>query len=226
MIGLILTANSLLYTLRLTTVEGSFPKPLTDQEEQMYLERWSRGDLEARNVLVERNLRLVAHILKKYYAASADQDDLISIGTIGLIKAVNTFDGSKGIRLATYAGRCIQNEILMYFRSQRKSAGDVSLSELLEAGDGGSLSLMDVLSTDEDLLQMAHLHNETKRLGVLLETVLDARERELLRWRYGLGGRPGMPQREVAKKLGVSRSYVSRLEKRALEKLRRAMENT
>ena len=226
MIGLILTANSLLYTLRLTTVEGSFPKPLTDQEEQMYLERWSRGDLEARNVLVERNLRLVAHILKKYYAASADQDDLISIGTIGLIKAVNTFDGSKGIRLATYAGRCIQNEILMYFRSQRKSAGDVSLSELLEAGDGGSLSLMDVLSTDEDLLQMAHLHNETKRLGVLLETVLDARERELLRWRYGLGGRPGMPQREVAKKLGVSRSYVSRLEKRALEKLRRAMERT
>ena len=225
MIGLILTANSLLYTLRLTTAEGSFPKPLTEREEQMYLDRRSQGDLEARNILVERNLRLVAHILKKYYAASADQDDLISIGTIGLIKAVNTLDGSKGARLATYAGRCIQNEILMYFRAQRKSAGDVSLSELLEAGDGGSLSLMDVLSSEEDLLQMAHVHSETKRLGALLESVLEPRERELIRWRYGLGGRPRLPQREVAEKLGVSRSYVSRLEKRALEKLRAAMEN-
>ena len=123
MIALLLTANSLLYTLRLTTPVGSFPKPLTAKEEQYYLSRWAEGDLEARNILVERNLRLVAHILKKYYASSADQDDLISIGTIGLIKAISTFDGTKGARLATYAGRCIQNEILMYFRSQRPAPG-------------------------------------------------------------------------------------------------------
>lgn len=225
MITLLLTANSLLYSLRLTTASGSFPKPLTAKEEQMYLERSAQGDLEARNILVERNLRLVAHILKKYYASASDQDDLISIGTIGLIKAISTFDGSKGARLATYAGRCIQNEILMYFRAQRKSNGDVSLSEFIETGkDGGSLSLMDVLCTDEDMFEQAHIRSETRRLADLLDAVLTPREKQIISWRYGLCGQKPLPQREVATKLGISRSYVSRIEKKALDKLKNAME--
>ncbi len=182
MITLLLIANTLLYPLRLTTSNGSFPKPLSAKEERMYLERAAEGDLEARNILVERNLRLVAHILKKYYSASAaEQDDLISIGTIGLIKAISTFDGSKGARLATYAGRCIQNEILMYFRSQRKTTGDVSLSELIETGkEGGSLSLMDVLCSDEDMFEQAHIRSETQRLTRLFDRTLEDREKQIL----------------------------------------------
>ena len=140
----LLMLSSMLYSLRLSS--GSFPKPLSAEEEQAYLKRAAAGDLEARNILIERNLRLVAHIMKKYYAQTADQEDLISIGTIGLIKAVSTFDADKGIRLATYAARCVENEILMHFRSQRKSASDVSLSDYIETGkDGNALSLMDVV---------------------------------------------------------------------------------
>ena len=224
MIGLLLTANTLLYSLRLTTSAGSFPKPLTAQEEKMYLERSAQGDLEARNILVERNLRLVAHILKKYYSSASDQDDLISIGTIGLIKAISTFDGSKGARLATYAGRCIQNEILMYFRSQRKSAGDISLSDVIENGKDGGLSVMDVLASDEDLFEQAHIRSETRRLLGLLDGTLTPREKEIITLRYGLLNQKPLPQREVSVKLGISRSYVSRLETKALEKLRNAME--
>lgn len=224
MIGLFLTANTLLYSLRLTTASGSFPKPLSQEEERMYLLRSAEGDLEARNILVERNLRLVAHILKKYYASVSDQDDLISIGTIGLIKAISTFDVSKGARLATYAGRCIQNEILMYFRSQRKSAGDVSLSDLIETGQEGGLSIMDVLSTEEDLFEQAHIHGEIQRLMSIYQQTLTPREKEIIAWRYGLMSRTPLPQRQVAEKLGISRSYVSRLEKKALEKLRSAMD--
>lgn len=225
MITLLLAANSLIYSLRLTTASGSFPKPLSAKEEQYYLEKSAQGDLEARNILVERNLRLVAHILKKYYASASDQDDLISIGTIGLIKAISTFDGSKGARLATYAGRCIQNEILMYFRSQRKSSGDVSLSELIETGgDSGGLSIMDVLSTDEDMFELAHVRSETKRLASLMDETLTEREKQIISWRYGLYGKKPLPQREVAEKLNISRSYVSRIEKRALNKLKAAME--
>ena len=213
MITLLLAVNTLLYPLRLTTSSGSFPKPLSAAEERMYLERVSKGDLEARNILVERNLRLVAHILKKYYSASsAEQDDLISIGTIGLIKAISTFDGSKGARLATYAGRCIQNEILMYFRSQRKTTGYVSLSELIETGkESGSLSLIDVLCSEDDMFERAHIHHETRRLSEVFDSALEEREKQILIWRYGLGGRPPLPQREVAEQLGISRSYVSRL---------------
>ncbi len=225
MITLLLTANTLLYSLRLTTPGGCFPKPLSAKEEQFYLERWAQGDMEARNILVERNLRLVAHILKKYYAAASDQDDLISIGTIGLIKAISTFDSTKGARLATYAGRCIQNEILMYFRSQRKSAGDISLSDAIETGqDGTSLSVMDVLSSDEDLFQQTHLRSETQKLRTLLPKVLTPREQQIIFWRYGLGDGHPLQQRLVAEKLGISRSYVSRIEKKALQKLKDAME--
>lgn len=224
MIGLLLTANTLLYSLRLTTSSGSFPKPLTAEEEREYLRRSAQGDLEARNILVERNLRLVAHILKKYYSSASDQDDLISIGTIGLIKAISTFDGSKGARLATYAGRCIQNEILMYFRSQKKSAGDISLSDMLENGQDGGLSIMDVLSTDEDLFEQAHVRSQTRKLMELLDVTLTPREKEIVVMRYGLKSQMPLPQREVAQMLGISRSYVSRIEKKALMKLRQAME--
>jgi RNA polymerase sporulation-specific sigma factor len=226
MIALLLTANTLLYSLRLTTSTGSFPKPLSQEEEQYYLECSAQGDIEARNILVERNLRLVAHILKKYYASASDQDDLISIGTIGLIKAISTFDSSKGIRLATYAGRCIQNEILMYFRAMRKSAGDVSLSDMIETGKDGGLSIMDVLASDEDMFEEANTRSETRRLLSLLGDTLSPREQQVISWRYGLYTDKPMPQREVAEKLGISRSYVSRIEKKALEKLKAAMEGS
>lgn len=225
MIGLLLTANTMLYSLRLSSAAGSFPKPLSSEEEKYYLEKAARGDLEARNILVERNLRLVAHILKKYYASASDQDDLISIGTIGLIKAISTFDRTKGARLATYAGRCIQNEILMYFRSQRKTAGDISLSDIIEtSGEGGNLSVLDVLASDDDLFEETYLRTETRKLLAVLDKTLSERERQIITLRYGLGNRKSLPQREVAEILGISRSYVSRIEKKALEKLKKAME--
>ena len=161
-----LMISTMLYSLQLST--GSFPKPLTAEEERHYLKLAGEGDLEARNILIERNLRLVAHIMKKYYAQTADQEDLISIGTIGLIKGISTFDQSKGSRLATYAARCVENEILMYFRAQRKTAQDVSLSDYIETGsDGAALSLMDVVSDDGDLLeQVATRESIVNRLSL------------------------------------------------------------
>jgi len=219
-----LMLSSLLYSLQLSA--GSFPKPLTEQEEKHYLELSAKGDLNARNILIERNLRLVAHIMKKYYAQTSDQEDLISIGTIGLIKGITTFDQSKGARLATYAARCVENEILMHFRSQKKSSQDVSLSDYIETGtDGAALSLMDVISDDEDLLETISTRERIKQLGVLLKTELTEQEREVLRLRYGLGGCSPHRQREVAIRLGISRSYVSRIEKRALQKLRLKLED-
>lgn len=211
--------SSMLYTLRLSA-GGSFPKPLTEQEERHYLMLASQGNLEARNILIERNLRLVAHIMKKYYAQTADQEDLISIGTIGLIKGISTFDASKGARLATYAARCIENEILMYFRSQRKTAQDVSLSELIETGkDGNTLSLMEVVSSDEDLFDDLSTREMCGKLRKAMERCLTAREMEVVTMRYGLGGCKPKTQREIAAQCGISRSYVSRIEKKALQKL-------
>ncbi len=218
-----LILSSLLYSLQLQT--GSFPKPLTAQEERHYLERAAQGDLEARNVLIERNLRLVAHIMKKYYTQTADQEDLISIGTIGLIKGISTFDDSKGVRLATYAARCVENEILMYFRSQKKSSQDVSLSDYIETGsDGAALSLMDVVAEDEDLLETISDRQMASLLGEAVKTRLTPQERQVIVLRYGLEGNTAMRQREVAQVTGISRSYVSRIEKRALQKLRKALE--
>ena len=218
-----LMLGTMLCTLQLNT--GSFPKPLTAEEERHYLRLASEGDLEARNILVERNLRLVAHIMKKYYAADGDQEDLISIGTIGLIKGITTFDGSKGARLATYAARCVENEILMHFRAQKKSAQDVSLSDCIEnGGDGTSLSLLDVVSEDVDLLEQVSTRESVKRLREALERDLTDQERQVIALRYGLGGTKVHRQREVAQRTGISRSYVSRIEKRALEKLRAALE--
>ena len=218
-----LILSGLLQSLQLQT--GSFPKTLTAEEERRYLALARQGDLEARNVLIERNLRLVAHIMKKYYAQSADQEDLISIGTIGLIKGISTFDESKGARLATYAARCVENEILMYFRAQRKSSQDVSLSDFIETGgEGAALSLMDVVSDEEDLLERISGREELRRLCKAVDEVLDEQERQVVVLRYGLGGFEPHRQREVADITGISRSYVSRIEKRALEKLKIALE--
>ena len=214
-----LMLSGLMYSLQLQT--GSFPKPLSAAEEQHYLELASQGNLEARNILIERNLRLVAHIMKKYYAQVSDQEDLISIGTIGLIKGITTFDASKGARMATYAARCVENEILMYFRSQRKSSQDVSLSDYIETGtDGAALSLIDVVGDEDDLLEKIGNREAVDRLCRAVREELTDQERQVITLRYGLFGQEPQRQREVALQCGISRSYVSRIEKRALEKLR------
>lgn len=219
-----LMLSGILYSLRLSS-GGSFPKPLSAKEERDYLARAAEGDLEARNILIERNLRLVAHIMKKYYTQASDQEDLISIGTIGLIKGIATFQPEKGTRLATYAARCIENEILMHFRGQKKSATDVSLSDYIETGkDGTSLSLMDVVCSDEDVFEQLSEQELIGRMSRAVQTVLEPREREILRMRYGLSGATPLTQREVAEQCGISRSYVSRIEKKALRKLREELE--
>lgn len=221
---LLLFANTLLFTLRLSG-GGSFPKPLTAAEEREWLQRYAQGDPEARDVLIEHNLRLVAHIVKKYYVQNSDQEDLISIGTIGLIKGISNFDPTKGARLATYAARCIENEILMHFRSQKKQQGEVSLSDSIDADtDGNALQLMDIVSVEDTMLDDLHDRDNALRLRKLVTETLSHREAEVIRLRYGLGGTIPLTQREVATSFGISRSYVSRIEKKALEKLRTAME--
>ena len=220
--AILLLMNSLFLMLRISPGD-SFPRPLSREKEREYLQRWQQGDLEARNLLVEHNLRLVAHIVKKYYSAD-DADDLISIGTIGLIKGINTYRADKNVRLATYASRCIENEILMYFRSQRKSAGDLSLSDALDVdGEGNGLYVMDVLAQEDDMAERIGSRELCRSLRALIDSSLDKREAQIIRLRYGLGGREPMTQWETARECGISRSYVSRLEKRALEKLRRAV---
>ena len=223
-VALLSFANTLLFSLRLSG-GGSFPKPLSAEEERQWLQRFAQGDLEARQVLIERNLRLVAHIVKKYYTQNGDQEDLISIGTIGLIKGISSFDPSKKTRLATYAARCIENEILMYFRSQRKIQGEVSLSDSLDSDkDGNALQLMDVVGVDDTMLEDLSDRDNAIRLHQLVRDCLTSRESEIIRLRYGLGGTVPLTQREIAGSFGISRSYVSRIEKRALEKLRAALQ--
>ncbi len=213
-------------TLHVTS-GGSFPRPLSQKEERDCILKIRQGDLAARNCLVEHNLRLVAHIVKKYYAASCEQDDLISIGAVGLIKAAGTFDPEKKIRFATYASRCIENEILMFFRSRRKSAGDLSLDDPIDTDrDGNSLTLMDLMSDEEDIVGRLHLSVAAEKLRGILGKALDSREEEVIRLRYGLYNRRPLTQREVAGKLGISRSYVSRIETKALRKLREAMKES
>ncbi len=220
---IVLLLNSAFLSLRLGGNSGSFPRPLSAEEESRFLTLAAAGDEEARAVLIERNLRLVAHIVKKYYSSACEQDDLISIGTIGLIKGISSYRPEKGVRLATYASRCVENEILMYFRSLRKSAGDVSLSEALDNDGEGGLSIQDVLYEEDDILERLSLREDGVRLRRFVESALSPRERELISLRYGLDGDPPLPQREVAAKMNISRSYVSRLEKKALEKLRTCM---
>ena len=216
--ALLLLSQSLFFSLHLAGNPGSFPQPLSDREEQECLARWAEGNLEARNRLVEHNLRLVAHIIKKYYTTADNQDDLISIGTIGLIKAVNTFRPDKKIRLATYASRCIENEILMYFRSQRKLQGEVSLSDTIETdGSGDALYLLDVVGTDDTMLSDLQDKDNCLRVRRAVAECLTDREADIIRRRYGLDGHAPHTQKQVAALYGISRSYVSRIEKRALD---------
>ena len=222
--ALLLVCQSLFLQLHLSGEGSSFPKPLTAEEERHYLELCTQGDLDARNVLVERNLRLVAHIIKKYYTQSEEQEDLISIGTIGLIKAVNTFKPDKGIRLATYASRCIDNEILMYFRARKKLQGEVSLSDTLETdSDGSDLSIGDVVGKSDTMLDDLQDRDDRILVRRLVAERLTEREADIIRRRYGLDGHMPQTQRQVAAVYHISRSYVSRIEKKALGKLEEAL---
>lgn len=199
---------------------GSFPKPLSAEEEAKYLKQMYDGDENAKNILIERNLRLVAHIIKKYYSNSRDQDDLVSIGTIGLIKAVTTFKPEKGTRLATYASRCIENEILMHFRNMKKTQGDVYMDDPIETDkEGNALTLSDILASDDDIVENIDTRMKTVQMLEFLKR-LPSRERLILELRYGLGGGKQYAQREIAQMLGISRSYVSRIEKKAMSNLR------
>ena len=218
-----LLLQSMFWMLRIAP-GGSFPRPLSKSEESDCLARWAEGDVEARNKLVEHNLRLVAHIVKKYYAQTDDAEDLISIGTIGLIKGINTYRAEKGVKLSSYVSRCIENEILMAFRGARKSAGDVSLSEALDVEeDGGSLSILDVLAQEDDLCEQVGRAEIRSKLQRAIQTALTDREAEIIRLRYGLSGGEPQTQRQLAERFSISRSYGSRIEKRALEKLRDAL---
>ena len=202
------------------------PAPLSAEREAEVIEMLgTEKEKEGKSVLIEHNLRLVVYIAKKFDNTGVGVEDLISIGTIGLIKAINTFDPVKNIKLATYASRCIENEILMYFRGQKKSAQDVSLSDYIETGtDGAALSLMDVVSEDGDLLEQVSSRESAEQLHRAIRSCLTEQEREVVVLRYGLNGQPPKRQREVAIITGISRSYVSRIEKRALQKLRKALE--
>lgn len=211
----------LLYFALHVTGTGSFPRPLTAKEERECLKQIALGDEDAKARLIEHNLRLVAHIIKKYYSTFKDQDDLISIGTIGLIKAVSTFKPEKSVRFATYASRCIENEVLMHFRNKKKSAQDVYISDPIDTDkDGNSLTLMDVMSEEDNIVDCIDLHIKSEQLYQFIGTALDERERQIIVMRYGLGGNRPLTQREVAKKLEISRSYVSRIEKKAISVLR------
>lgn len=215
-------ASSIYYFALHVTGAGSFPPPLSAAKEEELLEKSRKGDLDARNKLIEHNLRLVAHIVKKYYKIGADQDDMISIGTIGLIKAVSTFNAEKGIHLATYAARCIENEILMYFRNQKKSAQDVFISDPIDTDkDGNALTLIDIIADSGDIAEETDIKMGLERLKLIIPGCLDDREKKVIEMRYGLGGCEELTQRDIAKKLKISRSYVSRIEKSALEKLRK-----
>ncbi len=199
-----------------------FPRPLTKKDEEECFIKMSQGDKSAKNKLIEHNLRLVAHIVKKYAQSASEQDELISIGTIGLIKAVSSFDYSKGAKFATYASRCIENEILMSFRAAKKSAGDVYINEPVETDkDGNTMSLIDLIDDGVDIHEQVELTIRSKQLYRFLASALDERETEIIIYRYGLYGSAPHTQNETAEKLGISRSYVSRIEKKALQKLKK-----
>lgn len=200
---------------------NSFPKPLTAKKERELLEKMKGGDCQARNELIEHNLRLVSHIIKKYYSDYDEQDDLISMGTIGLIKGIDTFNSEKGTRLVTYAARCVENEILMHFRSKKKDSNLVSVNEPIDSdSEGNPLTLFDVLYTEDTISDDIDLKNKARRLYELVELIEDEREKNIIIMRYGLYNTKAYTQREIAEKLGISRSYVSRIEKKIIEQLR------
>jgi RNA polymerase sporulation-specific sigma factor len=206
---------------------GAFRKPLSQKEELRCFQKMKAGDTEAREKLILHNMRLVAHIAKKYYANQIEQEDLLSIGTVGLMKAVSTFDYEKGARFATYASRCIENEMLMHFRTCRKQGDAISMGEPIDTDkDGNPLTLLDIMDDGSDIQAQVATQMQTQQLYQFLQTVLSKREAEILTYRYGLYGHTPMTQREVAKKMGISRSYVSRLEKRAIQILRQQYDQT
>ena len=210
--------NVLYFALHLTPNGNSFPKPLSRTEEQECFKKIRLGDNAAKNKLIEHNLRLVAHIIKRYYSNQKDQEDLISIGTIGLIKAASTFDYEKGTRFATYASRCIENEILMHFRGLRKTSQEIFISDPLDSdGDSNTLTLQDIMADDDNIFEQIDIKLKSEKMYAYLKKHLAPREQQTIIMRYGLLGTPPMTQREVAKSLRISRSYVSRIEKRALQ---------
>jgi RNA polymerase sporulation-specific sigma factor len=226
LVGLILSSafgaiNHAFFLLGYVSNANSFPQPLSPQEEQNYVEAYKNGSEEARNILIERNLRLVAHIVKKYNSCGNDSDDLISIGTIGLIKAISTFDNEKGTRLATYAARCIENEILMSIRSSKKTQVEVSLQDPIGVDkEGNEITLIDLIGNDsESVIDEVELKIQVKKLYNKMKAILKSREKTVLELRYGLLNGTSKTQREIAKMLGISRSYVSRIEKKAIKKL-------
>ncbi|MCQ2385178.1 MAG: RNA polymerase sporulation sigma factor SigK [Clostridia bacterium] len=199
----------------------NFPPPLSAEEERRLFAEKEKGSADARNRLIEHNLRLVSHMVRKYYLTYPNQDDLVSIGSLGLVKAVDSFNAANGAKFATYAAKCIQNEILMFFRSQKKLAGEVSLSETIDTDkDGNALTFGDILSTEDTSAEDLDRKMAIERVLRVVNTALDEREKEIIVLRYGLGKKPPMTQKDVAKGLGISRSYVSRIEKKALEKMK------
>ena len=201
----------------------NFPPPLDKAEEAEMFRRMREGDKKARDVLIERNLRLVSHIIRKYYSSYSEPDELLSVGSLGLIKAVDSFKSEYGTRFATYGAKCVQNEILMFFRGQKKLSHEVSINDTIDIDkDGNPLTYLDVISVEEDIADGIDLRTHTERLSRLVKTELDERERQIIVLRYGLNGFQPRTQREVAKYLGISRSYVSRIEKKAMETLKSA----
>lgn len=213
-------SNMLCLILHVTDTD-SFPKPLSKKEEKELLERMSQGDDYARKKLIEHNLRLVAHIVKKYYANYSDQDDLISIGTIGLIKGINSFKCNKGTKLATYCARCIENEILMYFRNNKKLSQEISFSEPIDTdSEGNPLTLMDIIAVDDTIIDDIDTKNKLIKLVAVVDGIENQRDKTIIIRRYGLDGNKPLTQKEIAKELNISRSYVSRIEKKILEKIK------
>ncbi len=214
-----------LFILHITHNE-TFPKPLSKKQESEYIELLKTGDINARNKLVEHNLRLVAHIIKKYYHCTFDTEDLVSIGTIGLIKAINTFNPDKNIKLSSYASRCIENEILMHFRNCKKNALDISLNDTIDIDkDGNPLTLIDIMSVDDNILEELDKKLNLEKLSQYMNDVLTEREKKILIMRYGFNNTEPLTQQQIADKLNISRSYVSRIEKKALELLRKKYDN-
>lgn len=217
----LISEGILFFVLHIKNI-GAFPPALSVKEEKQYLLQMKNGDAQAKSILIEHNLRLVAHIVKKFNSNPEEQDDLISIGTIGLIKAINSFDENKGIKLATYASKCIENEILMYFRGRKKSSQDVSINEPIDVdSEGNPLTLMDIISIEDTTADDIDLKIKTKELYKFIEEIEDDREKEILIQRYGLYGVNPLTQKQIAKRMDISRSYVSRIEKKAIESLRK-----
>ena len=219
----LILSNMLCLILHVTDTDA-FPKPLSKKEERLLLEKLSIGDEAARKKLIEHNLRLVAHIVKKYYANYSEQDDLISIGTIGLIKGINSFKCEKGTKLATYCARCIENEILMYFRNNKKISQEISFSEPIDTdSEGNPLTLMDIIAIDDTIVDDIDTKGKLKKLINLINNIEDQRDKIIIIKRYGLDGSKPLTQKEIAQNLNISRSYVSRIEKRVLEELKSSL---